>query len=317
MENKNEYNIKGDEIITFKINDYLNNRRIAIKENAKENLDLRKTTIFKKKPGNVNNLYINNIQDGIKKTQSINQTLNTLNKKLSFDNNLINNYENLIPPDTSNDEDRLEIEMLLTYKNLYHIIELIYHYDIKSEGKFISKNSRLLFKSNINNYSKYHKTKTKKRPLSGQYSKEEINDENSANEKENNKNDSKIRIEEFDKSVINAYETRNSLFLWYEEAKYFYGIEFLQNNHKKDLNDLCNFYFGNELKKQSNNQIVNNNSNNSINNSPISNNTLNNLPYPKKPQLRKSNRALNKNLSRKDLIRKSKTIFDKNGGLVE
>ena len=317
MENKNEYNIKGDEIITFKINDYLNNRRIAIKENAKENLDLRKTTIFKNKPSNVNDLCINNIQDGIKKTQSIDQTINILNKKLSFDNNFVNNYENLIPPDTSNDEDRLEIEMLLNYKNLYHIIELIYHYDIKSEGKFISKNSRLLYKSNINNYNKYHKAKTKKRPLSSQYGKEEINDENSANDKDIKKSDSKIRIEEFDKSVINAYETRNSLFLWYEEAKYFYGIEFLQNNHTKDLNNLCNLNFGNELKKQSSNQLANNNNNNNNNNNTNFNNTMNNLPYPKKPQLRKSNRALNKTVSKNDLIRKSKTIIDKNAGLIE
>ena len=44
---------------------------------------------------------------------------------------------------------------------------------------------------------------------------------------------------------------------------------------------------------------------------------MTNLPYPKKPQLRKSNRAINKTISKNELIRKSKTIFDKNAGLIE
>ena len=237
---------------------------------------------------------------------------------MSFDNKYINNYENLMPPDATNDEDRLEIELLLNYKNLYHIIELVYHYDIKSEGKFISKNSRLLYKSNINNYTKYHKSRTKKRiPTTfGQPAKEETNEENSAIDKDNKKIEEKIRIEEFDKSVITAYETRNSLFLWYEEAKYFNGIEFLQNNHTKDLNDLCNLNFGTEMKKQSNNQVTGNNNNNNNNNTNF-NNANNNLPFSKKVQLRKSNRAINKIVTKGELIRKSKTILDKNNGLIE
>lgn len=312
MENKNEYNLKGDEIITFKINDYYNHRRIVIKENNNnnnQNIEFRKTVLLKNKSNAKGETIavISNIQDEIKKTQSIDQRINLLSKKMSFDTNLKNNYENLISAESQNEEDILEIEMLVNYKDLYHIVDLVFHYDFKSEGKFISKNSKLLYKSNTFNFRKYHKLKTKRRI---NYSKEENFEENSINEKDIKRSDSKIKIEEFDKSVFNAYETRNALFLWYEEAKYFKGVEFLQNNHTKELNELCNINFASEVKKQNGNQPTNNN----ISNSPIL--------YPKKSPLRRSNRQLNKTVNRNDLIRKSRTnnnnkLFDRNAGLSD
>ena len=197
---------------------------------------MRKTLLINRKIGkaNENNYLINSIQNSIKKTKSINNVLNILNKKMSFDINLANNVDNLILTEYKSDEEILEIEILLNYKHLY-------------DNKFISKNSKLLYKSNIHNHGKNHKIKYKRKISSGKISKGEKID-NNPNEKEI-KDDIKLKKEEFDKSVIDAYNIKNVLFVWYEEAKYFKGIEFLQSNHTKELNNLFNF-IGKKKKKR-------------------------------------------------------------------
>ena len=301
VENKNEYNIKGDEILTFITKDYINaNKKIVIKENFQPNIDLRKTALLKRKIAVNKNInagldQINNIQSRIKKTQSIDRTINILNKKLSFDINLLNNTENLMTTENQNDEDLLELEKLLNYKHLYDLVDLVFNYDLKYDKKFISKNSKLLYKSNTYNYNKYHKTKSKKKYGSSKQNyeenkiKNENNDEKSDNEKET-KYDGKMRIEDFDKSVISTFETKNLLFLWYKEVKYFKGVQFLQNNHTKELNNLCNLFFGNEIKKSSNKQF--------------GNNITNSIRQKKISILKKTNKE--KNVGN-DVIRKSKT----------
>jgi len=297
MENKNEYNLQGDEIITFKINDYLNQRKIVIKnnnmnQNQYKNIDLRKSA-----KNIISESKYNNIQEEIKKTVTIEQTINELEKKMTFDVNNTNNLESLIPIIQS-EENILERRMLMNYKDLYHIEELLFHYDYKSDGKFASKHNRLLYRNNLGNYNRFLKLRTKNKINVGKLNnKEENDDENSTNEKDRKSASVKIRIEDFDKSVISTYETRNLLFIWYEEAKYFKGLEFLQNNHVKELNDLCNFNFENEMKKQSNKEIQDNHE-------------KTNDMYVKKSTLRKSNKGLNKVVTRGDLIRKSRT----NGG---
>jgi len=120
----------------------------------------------------------------------------------------------------------------------------------------------------------------------------------SINEKEI-KDGSKIKLEDFDKSVIAAYETKNIFFLWYEEAKYFKGIEFLQSNHSKELNNLYLIINGNQNKKPNKQSNKNFNKNN-INNM---NNINNNAHQKKMPLLKKTN----KDNSFIELIRKSKT----------
>ena len=297
MENKNEYNLQGDEIITFKINDYLNQRKIVIKnnnmnQNQYKNIDLRKSA-----KNIISESKYNNIQEEIKKTVTIEQTINELEKKMTFDINNTNNLESLIPIIQS-EENILERRMLMNYKDLYHIEELLFHYDYKSDGKFVSKHNRLLYRNNLGNYNRFLKLRTKNKINVGKLNnKEENDDENSTNEKDRKSASVKIRIEDFDKSVISTYETRNLLFIWYEEAKYFKGLEFLQNNHVKELNDLCNFNFENEMKKQSNKEIQDNHE-------------KTNDMYVKKSTLRKSNKGLNKVVTKGDLIRKSRT----NGG---
>ena len=298
MENKNEYNLQGDEIITFKINDYLNQRKIVIKNNMNQNqyknYDLRRSAMLKNNPNESN---YNNIQEKIKKTATIEQAINALEKKMTFEVNNTNNFESLMPI-VQSEENILERQMLLNYKDLYFIEELLFHYDYKSEGKFVSRHNKLLYKNNLGNYNKFLKLRTKNKISVGKpINKEENNDESSINEKERKSASVKIRIEDFDKSVLSTYETRNLLFLWYEQAKYFKGIEFLQNNHVKELNDLCNFNFENEAKKQSNKEVQ-------------ENHEKTNDTYVKKSTLRKSNKGLNKIVSKGDLIRKSRT----NGG---
>jgi len=297
MENKNEYNLQGDEIITFKINDYLNQRKIVIKnnnmnQNQYKNIDLRKSA-----KNIISESKYNNIQEEIKKTVTIEQTINELEKKMTFDVNNTNNLESLIPIIQS-EENILERRMLMNYKDLYHIEELLFHYDYKSDGKFASKHNRLLYRNNLGNYNRFLKLRTKNKINVGKLNnKEENDDENSTNEKDRKSASVKIRIEDFDKSVMSTYETRNLLFIWYEEAKYFKGLEFLQNNHVKELNDLCNFNFENEMKKQSNKELQDNHE-------------KTNDMYVKKSTLRKSNKGLNKVVTKGDLIRKSRT----NGG---
>ena len=261
VENKNEYNIRGDEILTFITKDNIvANKKVAIKENFQNNMELRKTAILKRKILGNKNIdselnQINTIQKNIKKTNSIDRAINTLNKKLSFDINLLNNTEKFDEPENRSEEDLLEIEILLSYKHLYDLVDLTFNYEYKYDNKFISKNSKLLYKSNMLNNLRHLRAKSKKKFPTMKQSfgdtkiKIDNTDEKSQNE---NEKSGKIRIEEFDKSVITSFATKSLLFLWYKEAKYFHCVEFLQNNHAKDLNNLCNLIVGNEIKKTSN-----------------------------------------------------------------
>ena len=176
-----------------------------------------------------------------------------LNKKMSLDVNIINNIDNNISLYNQN-EDFLEIEILVNYKHLYDIVDLTFNYELKYDNKFISKNSKLLYKSNIYNYIKYHKSKSISKLSQQKDKKQESN-------KKEIKGNTKIRIEDFDKSVITTYETKDMLFLWYKEAKFYHGVEFLQNNHNKELNNLCNLNIINENKRLSNTRAINNNIN--------------------------------------------------------
>ena len=296
--NKNEFNIKGDEILTFINKDYIinANKKIALKDNIHNNLELRKTAIIKRKIGGKKNAnaevdQMNNIQNNIKKTNSIDRNINNMNKKLSFDVNLLGS-DNLFSTEKKNDEDLFEMEILLSYKNLYDLVDLVFNYDYKFDKKFISKNSKLLYQNNF--YIKNAKLRSKKNLISMKSFGETkvYSDEKSQGEKE----EKKKKAEEFDKSVITSFGTKNLLFLWYKEAKYLICIDFLQNNHTKDLNNLCNLNVGNEIKKP----------NNTTNNKQVAikNNLTSSIRQKKISILKKTNKEVNKE---NELIRKSKT----------
>ena len=263
VENKNEYNFLEEEIKTFNINEKQNNYF----DNKKQNKEQRKTTIIQKKDIGNNNNYgynqINDIQRNIKKTNSINRAIVLLNKKLSYDVNLLLN-ENLISTENHSEEDILENEILLNYKQLYDIVDFAFNYEIKYDNKYVSKNTKLLYKNNINNYNKYHRVQSRKKLI------ENLDDNKLKNESSDRliKANEIITIQEFDKSVISTYKTKDMLFLWYEEAKFFKSEPFLQTNHVKELNNLCNIIIGNDNKKINNKQYNNYNDinkNNSLN----------------------------------------------------
>jgi hypothetical protein len=269
-------------------------------------MELRKTAILKRKILGNKNIdselnQINTIQKNIKKTNSIDRAINTLNKKLSFDINLLNNTEKFDEPENRSEEDLLEIEILLSYKHLYDLVDLTFNYEYKYDNKFISKNSKLLYKSNMLNNLRHLRAKSKKKFPSMKQSfgdtkiKIDNTDEKSQNE---NEKSGKIRIEEFDKSVITSFATKSLLFLWYKEAKYFHCVEFLQNNHAKDLNNLCNLIVGNEIKKASNSNT------NKIKQTVIKTNSATPVRQKKISILKKPNKESDKG---NDAIRKSKT----------
>ena len=246
IENKNDYNINRDEIATFNVNENITDNKKFPNEEKKLNLGMRKTAILNRKFLNSNsdnkNL-INSIQERIKKTQSIDHTIDLLNKKMSLDINLLKNSQEIIAAFTESEEDLAEMEIMLNYKHLYDITDFTFNYDLKYDNKFISKNSKLLYKSNIHG-QRYLKSKAL--ITLGKSNAGSVRDLSSINE-------AKIRIEDFDKSVINVYNAKSMLFLWYKEAKFFNGEEFLQNNHNKELNNLCNLNIGHEINKKVNN----------------------------------------------------------------
>ena len=51
---------------------------------------------------------------------------------------------------------------------------------------------------------------------------------------------------------MQEFETQDIFFLWYKETKLYRGEQFLQTNHIKELNNLCNL-IGNENKKSNTN----------------------------------------------------------------
>ena len=262
VENKNEYNFLEEEIKTFNINEKQNNYI----DNKKQNKEQRKTTIIQTKDFGDNDNYdynqINDIQRNIKKTNSINRAISLLNKKLSYDVNLLLK-ENLISTENHSEEDILENEVLVNYKQLYDIVDFTFNYEIKYDNKYVSKNTKLLYKNNINNYNRYHRVQSRKKLI------ENLDDNKLKNESNDRliKANEIITIQEFDKSVISTYKTKDMLFLWYEEAKFFKSEPFLQTNHVKELNNLCNIIIGNDNKKNNNKQYINSdiNKNNSLN----------------------------------------------------
>ena len=171
--------------------------------------------------------------------------------------------ENLISTENHSEEDILENEVLVNYKQLYDIVDFTFNYEIKYDNKYVSKNTKLLYKNNINNYNRYHRVQSRKKLI------ENLDDNKLKNESNDRliKANEIITIQEFDKSVISTYKTKDMLFLWYEEAKFFKSEPFLQTNHVKELNNLCNIIIGNDNKKNNNKQYINSdiNKNNSLN----------------------------------------------------
>ncbi len=238
VENKNDINFKEGEIKSFNINNvHISN----LGNNNKQQIKEKRKSIFLKKPNFHNNIRMNIIQNNIKKTNSITKALNVFSKKKSLDVNLFKT--DYLKSAERSKEDILETEILLNYKVLYDITDFTFNYDIKYNNKFISKNSNLLYNKTLNRGNR-HRWSLSKIKVKG--SPEDVKAKNDTSF------DEKLSLKEFDKSVMQEFETQDIFFLWYKEAKLYRGEQFLQTNHIKELNNLCNL-IGNENKKTNTN----------------------------------------------------------------
>jgi hypothetical protein len=214
---------------------------------------------------------------------------------MSMDLNFLNDQELLKSLDNKSEEDIEEMQVLVNYKQLYEIVDLAYNYeyDNKRNNKLIPKQSKLLYKNNLYNYNKYYKLKSDQKITHINPSLEKGKQEESPTNKKEKKDEVGIRIEDFYKSVMNTYEEKNVLFLWYEEVKFFKEADFLKVNLHKEANNLCNFIFESDNNKKS----INNNNN--------FQNTIKNASTVTRPGIMWQ--KADKDLQLNELMRKSKT----------
>ena len=276
IENKNKYNNVENDIFLLKTSqEKTKNPKAFTRERRKLNTAL-------------NNPQNNNILNDNKelfKLDDDNIYLEDRNKKMSANDALLfNNYEELFLNNDDitkmeNEENILEMKSAFNYKNLYEIVDLVFNYDMEYGRNFIPRKSKLLYKENIKTYNRLRKGKYRK--ASSLMNKEEDKSKAETNDKTSAfyeiRDDANVKLEDFDKSVVNAFETKNLLFIWYKEAKYFNNVEFLQQDHDKELKQLCKVIFNyNENIKMNQNQNFNNSmkKNNIMKESKIKNKTL-------------------------------------------
>ena len=254
IQNKDQYNLIQNDIFILKSSEEKSKNLNSVRERKKLN-----TVIDKVKNNNLYNenkdLFDLNFES--KNSDTTNDKMYYTYKKMSAnESSLINQYENLFQNSQSRlykfdkDETLLEMKSSLNYKSLYEVVNFVFDYDIELGRNLVPKKSKLLFKENLKTYNKIKKGKSRK--ISSAFAKEENKSSNDGVGIFNEiKDESNIKIDDFDKSVADTYDTKNLLFIWYKEAKYFHNVEFLQKEHDKELKDLCKISInnGDEAKK--------------------------------------------------------------------
>ena len=240
IENKNKFNNVEKEIFLMSAHD-----KIKIKHNIHKKFKRSRkklNTVMENVKNKKDKEDFINIDESIKRKGTVNEKSTVGNKKLSANAALFNNYENVMEYNklyNKIDNDELfEMKSAMNYKNLYQIVNLIFDYDLEPGKIFIPKFNKLSYRDNSKFYFKHKKSKSKK------FIKEEnktINDTEKSTINEV-KDASNIKLEDFDRSVVNAYDQKNLLFIWYKQAKYYNNVEFLQREHDKELNDLCKIF---------------------------------------------------------------------------
>ena len=258
IENKNRYNNVENDIFLLKTSqEKTKNPKAFTRERRKLNTVL-------------NNPQNNNILNENKELFNLdeeNKFPEDRNKKMSANDALLHKkYEELFLNNNDitkmeNEENILEMKSAFNYKNLYEIVDLVFNYDMEYGRNFIPRKSKLLYKENIKTYNRLRKGKNRK--ASSLMNKEEDKSKAETIDKTSAfyeiRDDANVKLEDFDKSVVNAFETKNLLFIWYEEAKYYNNVEFLQQDHDKELKQLCKVILNNnENIKMNQNQNFNN-----------------------------------------------------------
>ena len=260
IENKNKYNNVENDIFLFKLS------QEKVKGAKPFSREKKKLNTFLYRPENNNligqNRDLFNLEDDKKYSDE------RFKKMSGNDAILFNRYEELFQNNNSdllnleNEDNILEVKSAFNYKNLYEIVDLVFNYDMEYGGNFTPRKSKLLYKENIRAYNKTRRGRSKK--ASTLFNKEEDKSKSETIDKISGFNeirdDANVKLEDFDKSVVNAFETKNSLFIWYEEAKYFHNVEFLQKDHEKELKNLCKVILNNTNENNKTNQKSNLNS---------------------------------------------------------
>ena len=271
IENKDQYNNVENDIFVYKT--LQENSKINIKAFSRERERKKLNTVIDK-PEN-NNIYNNNkdlfdLNYDPQNPQNHNEKVNLMYKKMSANEAFI--FEGLRQSNSNinnsnkneNDDNILEMKAALNYKSLFEIVDFVFYYDIESDRDFIPKKNKLLYKQNLKNYNKLKKGRSRK--ISSVHTKEDNKSENVEKNSTINeiKDDGIVKIEDFDRSVVDAYNTKNLLFIWYQEAKYFRSVDFLQKDHDKELKDLCKIALNNGDEKNKLNRNVSNKKKNKL-----------------------------------------------------
>ena len=245
IENKDQYNNVENDIFLF--------------QSAHEKFQIRKQISRDKKKLNTvithienNNIFavnkdLFNLEHG---EENQNNNEKYLNKKNSMNEYpLFNEYYGLLNNNQNqntneNDENINEMKSAFNYKSLFEITDFVFNYNIEYGRDIVPKKNSLIYKQNVRSYSRGRKGRNRK--ISSAINKGENRSKNDTGENNSTvkekKDDLNTKLDEFDKSVISTYNTRNSLFIWYKEAKYFNNVDFLQNDHETDLKDLCKVF---------------------------------------------------------------------------
>ena len=253
IQNKDQYTNIQNDIFILKSSEEKSKNMKVLRERKKLNTVIDKTEN--------NNIYNENkdlfdLNLDTKNSDSTNEKIYFTYKKMSAnESSLINQYENLFQNGQSKlykmekDETLLEMKSSLNYKSLYEVVNFVYDYDIEYGRNLVPKKSKLLYKENLKTYNKIKKGKSRK--ISSAFTKEENKSNNDKASTFNEiKDETNIKIDDFDKSVADTYDNKNLLFIWYKEAKYFHNVEFLQKDHDKELKDLCKVIINNGNEKK-------------------------------------------------------------------
>ena len=123
---------------------------------------------------------------------------------------------------------------IIDYKILYKIADTIQNYEINQKNKLVPKLAKADNKSNS-------MRKTEKRFLGNR-----ITNNNSSSNHSSPRGNIQNTIEEFDKKIITTYRKRNFLFLWYMEEKHYKGLDIINLNFEKEIDEICGI---NKIKK--------------------------------------------------------------------
>ena len=146
-----------------------------------------------------------------------------------------NPEENINEEEYNNKEGDVKRNNIINYKLLHKIADTIQNYEINQKRKLVPK-----FVKGDNKSNSFRKTG--RRNFTNK-----ISNNNSSSNHSSSRRNIQNTIEEFDKKIVNSYRKKNLLFLWYMEEKHFKGLDIINLNFEREINEICGI---NKLKKE-------------------------------------------------------------------